>query len=394
MLPEKLQKKLSIRRDSDSLRTLNTSLGLVDFSSNDYLGFSSSLPIARNIAERTQEILDEHQIIANGATGSRLLSGNHTLYSQAETLIAGVHNSETALIFNSGYDANIGFFQSVPQRGDLILYDEFIHASIRDGIQMSLARGYKFKHNDIADIETVVTRLKAMHHLDDQETTTAIYLVTESVFSMDGDTPDLMAITQLCKKHNIYLIVDEAHATGVIGTKGLGLVQELALENETFARIITFGKGMGAHGAAILCSEPLCTYLINFARSFIYTTGLPPHAIATIMAAYEQLDVRSDAQLPAVGNLQELIIYFNSLIQKHELDSLFIESNSAIHCAVVMGNEKVRTLSRKLEQENFEVKPILSPTVPEGQERLRICLHTYNTKDEITALLAILKAQL
>ena len=112
------------------------------------------------------------------------------------------------------------------------------------------------------------------------------------------------------------------------------------------------------------------------------------------MAAYEQLDVRSDAQLPAVGNLQELIIYFNSLIQKHELDSLFIESNSAIHCAVVMGNEKVRTLSRKLEQENFEVKPILSPTVPEGQERLRICLHAYNTKDEITALLAILKAQL
>ena len=394
MLPEKLQKKLSIRRDSDSLRTLNTSSGLVDFSSNDYLGFSSSLPIAKNIGQRAQEILDEHQIIANGATGSRLLSGNHTLYSQAETLIADSHNSETALMFNSGYDANIGFFQSVPQRGDLILYDEFIHASIRDGIQMSLARGYKFKHNNIADIEVLVDRLKVMHHLDDQETTTAIYLVTESVFSMDGDTPDLMAITQLCKEHNIYLIVDEAHATGVMGKNGLGLVQELALENEIFARIITFGKGMGAHGAAILCSESLSSYLINFARSFIYTTGLPPHAVATIMAAYEQLDVQSDAQLPAVGNLQELIVHFNSLLQKTELNDLFIESNSAIHCAVVMGNEKVRTLSRKLEKENFEVKPILSPTVPEGQERLRVCLHAYNTKDEITALLTILKAQL
>lgn len=112
------------------------------------------------------------------------------------------------------------------------------------------------------------------------------------------------------------------------------------------------------------------------------------------MAAYEQLDARSNAQLLAVGNLQQLISHFNSLLKKTGLDSLFIESDSAIHCAVVMGNEKVRTLSRKLEKENFEVKPILSPTVPEGQERLRVCLHAYNTKEEITALLAILKAQL
>lgn len=395
MLPQKLQKKIDARKADGALRMLMPPVDLVDFSSNDYLGFSNHADSAQNIALRAQAILSEHQVVANGATGSRLLSGNHKLYQEAEKQIADFHHSDAALIFNSGYDANIGFFQSVPQRGDFILYDEYIHASIRDGIQMSLARGYKFKHNDIADIETVVNRLKAMHHLDDQETTTAIYLVTESVFSMDGDTPDLTAISQICKKHNIYLIVDEAHATGVIGKKGLGLVQELALENEIFARIITFGKGMGAHGAAILGSEALRSYLVNFARSFIYTTGLPPHAIATIMAAYEQLDVRSDAQLPAVGHLQQLISHFNSLVKNIGLDNLFIKSNSAIHCAVVVGNnEKVRTLSRKLEKENFEVKPILSPTVPEGQERLRICLHAYNTKDEITALLAILKAQL
>lgn len=396
MLPPKLQKKLEERAAKNVLRKLPVSSGNIDFLSNDYLGFSNNSAFAKAISERAQALLAEHNIQSNGATGSRLLSGNHKLYELAESMLLSFHKSEAALMFNSGYDANIGLFQSVPQRGDIIIYDEFIHASIRDGIQMSLARGYKFKHNDLVDLEKVVVRLREIHHLNDQNSENEMYLITESIFSMDGDSPDLKEISRLCNIHHIHLIVDEAHATGVIGDKGEGLVQELGLENEVFARIITFGKGIGAHGAAIFGSDDLKSYLVNYARSFIYTTGLPPHSVATVIAAYEQLDSTPEASKKGnnsipVEELQSLINYFNSQLKKLELNDSFIPSNSAIHCAVISGVEKVKTLSRKLEKQNFTIKPILSPTVQEGQERLRICLHAYNTEEEINNVLTLIK---
>ena len=394
MLPKKLQKKLDARKATQALRVLTPPANLVDFSSNDYLGFSSNSSIAQKITARAQAILQEEQLSANGATGSRLLSGNHKLYARTEEMLADFHKAESALVFNSGYDANVGFFQSVPQRGDLILYDEYIHASIRDGIQMSPARGYKFKHNDIASIKKLVSRLREMHHLDDQEGAIELYLVTESVFSMDGDTPDLLAIADICMKNGIHLIIDEAHATAVLGPQGAGLVQELHLEDKVFARIITFGKGIGAHGAAILGSEALRSYLVNFARSFIYTTGLPPHSLAVILSAYEQLLECTNEDAPEVVNLRKLINHFKAEVQRLALDKLFIDSESAIHCGVIRGNDAVKTLSRKLKENNFNVKPILSPTVPQGQERLRICLHAYNSKDEVTELLELIKSQL
>ena len=148
-LPKKLLKKLTDREDSNSLRALGGTNGLVDFSSNDYLGYSTS----EVIFDRASEILSHYKSKNNGASGSRLLSGNCLLYTESECAVAEFHESEAALIFNSGYDANIGFFSSVPQRGDIIIYDELIHASIRDGITMSKAKGYKFKHNDLEDLE-------------------------------------------------------------------------------------------------------------------------------------------------------------------------------------------------------------------------------------------------
>ncbi len=394
MLPKKLQKKLDARKAVQALRVLAPVANLVDFSSNDYLGFSSNNNLSQKISKRAQTILQEEQLNANGATGSRLLSGNHKLYARTEEMLADFHKAQSALVFNSGYDANVGFFQSVPQRGDLILYDEYIHASIRDGIQMSPARGYKFKHNDITSIKELVSRLREMHHLDDQEGAIELYLVTESVFSMDGDTPDLLAIADICKKNNIHLVIDEAHATAVLGPQGSGLVQELRLEDQVFGRIVTFGKGIGAHGAAILGSEVLKSYLVNFARSFIYTTGLPPHSLAVILSAYEQLLESSNQDAPQLVKLGKLLTHFKAEIQRLALDELFIESNSAIHCGVIRGNDAVKTLSRKLKENNFNVKPILSPTVPEGQERLRICLHAYNSKDEVTQLLELIKSHL
>lgn len=389
MLPHKLQHKLEQRTENNSLRNLTESNDLIDFSSNDYLGFSGNSAFAKAILSKTTAILKDHNIHTNGATGSRLLTGNHKLYAVAESAIASFHKSEAALIFNSGYDANIGFFQCLPQRGDLIIYDEYIHASIRDGIQMSLARGYKFKHNDLADLEKVISRLREMHHINDTAHNAEIYVVTESVFSMDGDTPDLKTIVEICKNYGVHLIVDEAHAIGVMGTSGEGVVQSLGLQDAVFARVVTFGKALGAHGAAILGSPALKDYLVNFARSLIYTTALPPHSVAAIIAAYDHL--RSEVKQPlSIQNLQSLIRYFNQQVVKENLNTLFIPSTSAIHCAVISGVEKVKRLSQELEKKGFNVKPILSPTVPEGQERLRICLHTFNTEEEITTLLDLI----
>lgn len=364
--PKKLQQKISQRVAQNSLRKLGKENSLIDFSSNDYLGFAKS----EVIFNKTHQFLVDNNSKVNGATGSRLLSGNHKLYTEFEKQLAKLHNSEKALVFNSGYDANIGFFASVPQRGDIILYDEFIHASIRDGIQLSNAKSFKFKHNDLIHLDEM---LKRVQHNDSD-----IYVVTESVFSMDGDSPDLVTMSQIVNTHvNVHLIVDEAHALGVFN---FGLIQKLQLENNIFARIITFGKGLGCHGAAILGSEQLQQYLVNFARSFIYTTGLSPHALATIKIAYEELAFSNSLE-----KLQENIQHFIS--ESNRLQLSFIESSSAIHCCVISGNERVKNIALQLQKSGFEVKPILSPTVPLNQERLRFCLHAYNSKEEITDVL-------
>ncbi|MEW4923286.1 pyridoxal phosphate-dependent aminotransferase family protein [Algibacter sp. 2305UL17-15] len=392
MFPKKLQQKLEERKANNALRQLGTQNNLVDFSSNDYLGFSKK----KTIFNSAHEFLKECDITNNGATGSRLLSGNHKLYNIVEDILANFHNSESALVFNSGYDANIGFFSSVPQRGDIILYDEYIHASIRDGINMSNAKAYKFKHNDLENLQLKCQTERSRSPLDAE-----IYIVTESVFSMDGDSPDLVKLSEISKKHNAHLIVDEAHAIGVFGKKGEGLVQNLKLEQDIFARIITFGKGLGCHGAAILGSNSLKEYLINFSRSFIYTTALPPHSLATIHAAYNELVVTDNK-----SELQQNIKFFKSEIEKLNFSVFpsgemsvpiaigrqwgFIESHSAIHCCIIPGNENVKSIAKKLQDNGFNVKPILSPTVPKDQERLRFCLHSYNSEKQISEVLRTL----
>jgi len=198
-----------------------------------------------------------------------------------------------------------------------------------------------------------------------------------------------MMMQALCEKYQVHLVVDEAHATGVIGGHGQGLVQTLGLQKRVFARVVTFGKAMGTHGAAILGSEALRAYLINFARSLIYTTALPSHTLATIFVAYRHL---SNDQMPhpAIGALQKNIQTFRAITASLGIQSSFIESTSAIQCIIIPGVERVKTLSRKLTQQGYNVQPILSPTVPQGQERLRFCLHSFTKESEITNLLTTL----
>lgn len=372
--PHSLMKKLEFRKESNALRSLPIPKNLIDFSSNDYLGLASS----GELFDEIHQYLIDNDFKKNGATGSRLISGNHSLYQNTEEYIAQFHLAESALIFNSGYDANVGFFSSVPQRNDVILYDELCHASIRDGIQLSNAKSYKFAHNDVEDLEKLICKFSSNSHLP-----SSIFIAIESVYSMDGDSPNLEEMIQLCEKYNCYLVVDEAHALGVFGDKGEGLIQILGLQNKVFARIMTFGKGLGCHGAAVLGCQELKSYLVNFARSFIYTTGLSMHSVATILKAYEQLVINGTS----IQKLKENIVFFNQEKMRLGLKPMFVYSKSAIQCAIIPGNEKVKGIAIQLQEKGFDVKAILSPTVPEGQERLRICLHSYNTKEEISGLI-------
>ena len=361
-----IREKLTERQKNNALRKLSERSFAIDFYSNDYIGFSTN----PTITERVSQLISN--TTPHGATGSRLLSGNSHLFTETERYIADFHNAEGALLYNSGYDANVGFFSCIVGRGDVILYDSYSHASIRDGISLSLAHSYKFKHNDLDDLEKLLKKFATGDK--------TVLIATESVFSMDGDSPDLVHLVALAQQYGAYIAVDEAHAIGVFGKHGCGLVQALGLETAIFARIVTFGKGLGAHGAAVVANDEVIQYLVNFSRSFIYTTAMSPHSVATIRAGYEQLQ-----QTEAMNVLHHNIEYFKSLINQYGIEG-FIPSDSAIQAMVVSGNDRVKSLAERLQTQGIGVLPILAPTVPAGQERLRVCLHSFNTEKEIKQL--------
>ena len=376
--PQRLKDKLSRRADANALRELATVSGKIDFTSNDYLGFSSDPKLHNS----TLKFLDFSQPHINGSTGSRLLSGNSELFERTEKFLSSFYSSEASLLFNSGYDANLGIFSSVPQRGDLVLYDEFVHASIRDGISGSKAQHFKFRHNDLPDLRRALHSFRKRQSVGENYT---VYVATESVFSMDGDSPDLPALVDFCSEEKCYLIVDEAHAVGIFGRDGAGLVKHLGLEEKVFARIVTFGKALGTHGAAVLGSAELRNYLVNFARSFIYTTALSPHSVSAIFCAHELLQSTVGVELQK--KLGRRISHFKKRLKEYSLQESFIPSISAIQSCILSGNRTVKKISKELGDLDFDVRPILSPTVSKGKERLRFCLHSFNTEEEIDDVL-------
>ncbi len=376
----RLRRSLEERSAAESLRSLSIGRNLIDFCSNDYLGFSRSQILKDKIRE--EELRHVEQRI--GSTGSRLISGNSDYYESLERNIADFHGAASGLIFNSGYDANLGVFSSVPQRNDVILYDQLVHASIRDGIRLSHARAFSFDHNKSEALER---RLKLQsNEVNPSDAERSVYVAVESVYSMDGDCAPLAEMVEVCRRYGANLIVDEAHATGVFGRQGEGIAVELGLENEIFARVHTFGKALGSHGAIVLGSATLRSYLINFARSFIYTTALPFHSLAAIRSGYEVLK-ESDAfveALRAKGSSPK------SRRGKGSMERM-IPSSSAIQGIIVPGNLQVKAASRELQDAGFDVRPIMHPTVPIGSERIRICLHAFNTEKEIEDLTNKLK---
>jgi 8-amino-7-oxononanoate synthase len=359
---EFIRKKLYERQDTGTYRSLKPDSLLTDFCSNDYLGFACSSVLKNKIDTETRS----NKRVQNGSTGSRLLSGNSNYTEETEHYIATLHNCEAGLTFNSGYDANLGLFSSLAQRGDTIILDELVHASIIDGARLSFANRYTFKHNDLNSLEDKLKQAKGN-----------CYVAIESVYSMDGDTPPIADIASLVEKFGANLIVDEAHAVGLFG---FGLVDR-HLQNKVFARIVTFGKALGCHGAIVLGSNLLREYLINFARPFIYTTAASHHQVASVKMAYQHLQDSANE----IEKLKNNIQLFKQNVS-NKVGNLLIESNSAIQCMILNSNEKAKAAARRLQNAGLDVRAILSPTVAEGSERIRVCLHSFNTKNEIALL--------
>lgn len=358
---------LNTRKSEGLFRTLKHEITATDFCSNDYLGAARSSSIARSIFDKIS-VLEKK----NGATGSRLLSGNSELYNELEKQIASFHNSKSALLYPSGYQANVGLLSCLGTKEDTIILDALVHASLIDGARLSKAKRFKFSHNDVEDLKKKLSK-----------STGNIYVIVESLYSMDGDISKLEEIAAICEAFNAKLIVDEAHSVGIFDTHGQGLVSKLGLEKKVFARIVTYGKAFGSHGAAVLGSVSLKDWQVNFSRSFIYSTGLPPFQLIAIQEIYQAMPLLNKERKSLWNNIE----YFQS---KQEVHHHWIPSSSPIQSLIVKGNEQVKKLAELLQTKGFEVFPILSPTVAINTERIRFCIHAYNTEKEIDQLFEVI----
>jgi 8-amino-7-oxononanoate synthase len=311
-----------------------------------------------------------------GATGSRLVSGTTRDHEQLEASLAEFHQAEAALLFGSGYEANLGLLSSLASRTDTILYDERVHASMRDGIRLSPARSYSFRHNDVNDLSEKFKNARG-----------ECFIIVESVYSMDGDQAPLIQIIELAERFGAYVVVDEAHATGIYGPQGAGLVAELGLCARVLARVHTFGKALGYRGACVVGGYALREHLINSARSFIYTTATDLVTLRFIEEAYRILKDSDQERL----HLRELIRGMR-LHKSNYQELLFLPSESPIQGVIVPGNSAALATERALQNAGFIVRAIRAPTVPNGTERIRICLHSFNSLDQVAQALAVIRS--
>jgi 8-amino-7-oxononanoate synthase len=361
---------LAQRRQEHALREISPpDKSRVDFSSNDYL----SLTRENLLEETVARLLSPYKTRSvYGSGGSRLLTGDHQFLHETELTLAEFFRGESALLFPSGYLANLGLMQALPKRGDTIIYDKLIHASIRDGIRLSMAQSWAFEHHDYVHLEALLAKASG-----------AKWVVVESLYSMDGDFTDLKQLVEICDKYNAFIILDEAHSTGVFGVDGEGCAVLEELHEAIDVRLYTFGKAAGVHGAAVVGSARLKQYLINFARPIIYSTAISLHEAAVILAAVDCFKHTGASRQKLFALLNEPLIAGSTALKG--------DSQSPIRYFPCAGNEAVTKLAADCLAEGFDVRAIKSPTVPQGEERLRIILHAHNTLAEIQTLLNLLR---
>lgn len=340
---------------------------IINFSSNDYLGLSQH-PL---LQERSIEFL---QKFGAGSTASRLVVGNYSCFSEVENQLAELKGSEKALILNSGFQANVSIIASLADKNTLILGDKLNHNSLIQGALLSKSKFLRYRHNDLDHLEQLLQKATTENY-------SRILIVTESVFSMDGDESDIDQLSELSEKYSAFLIVDEAHATGVLGQKGMGLT----VGKKVDLTIGTFGKGAGSFGAYVTCSQAVYEYIINFCSGFIYTTALPPSVIGSISASLDLIPTMDQER----KHLHEIADFLRVGLQK--LGFSTGKSTTQIIPIIVGDEKKTLDLSQWLLEKGVLGMAIRPPTVAKGASRIRIALSSLHTKEHIQRLLTLLE---
>ena len=382
MLAEQLSAALAARERRGTRRRLllgdaRTAAHLaqcIDFSSNDYLSLSAAPAARAAVAKQLTRGLPL------GSTGSRLLDGDSPAHTALETRLAATFRAPAALLFNSGFDANVSLLTTLPQPGDVVVYDALVHASMHDGMRASRAQTCRaFAHNDPASLDAVLAALDVR--------TANVFLALESVYSMDGTVCRLHELVQVLARHvpdagRRCVLVDEAHAVGVYGPQGTGLVAALGAHDAVDVRLVTFGKGLGCAGAAVLCAPLVREYLLNYARPLIYSTALPPPAVAAIDAMLDVLTHDTQRQAAVHARTRRMYAALGRAVPPGPVAPAPI---------VPVHTPHAKALAAHLQRAGFLVRGVTYPTVPRGEERIRICLHANNTDEEVDALAAAIQ---
>lgn len=342
---------------------------LLDFSSNDYLGFSDHPALLKGAREALEEW-------GTGANASRLMSGDLEIHHRLEESVARVTGKESALIFGSGYLANCGILPALCGHGDVILSDRLNHASITDGLVLSRAKIFRFRHNEMNHLEELLDRHRARYR--------RALIVTESIYSMEGDRAPLGDLVRLKERYDATLLLDEAHAVGVFGASGSGLAEESGVAKDVDVIVGTFGKALGAYGAFAALSYDAARYLVNKARSFIFSTALPPPVVGANLAAIRLLEEEPELR----ARLRALSRECRSRLR--EFFGIKTPSQSQIIPVIVGANERALVLAARLEEAGFFVRAVRPPTVPAGKARLRLSLTAHHTREDINRLLEVL----
>lgn len=347
----------------------------VNLSSNDYLGLASNKPLLGSfLSEGQAPSLDEHGM---AGTSARLLAGNHAPYERLENDLSELFGGRPALVFNSGYHANLGMCSGLADRKDVFFADKLCHASIIDGMRLSGAELVRYHHLDVDHLESLLKKHRGQHR--------NAFVVTESVFSMDGDVPDLARIVKIKEDHDATLILDEAHAVGVLGPKGLGIAASLGLLDGVDILVGTFGKALGSYGAFAICGQNLREFLVNKARSFIFTTALPPAVLNWSRLALSTA-VAMDRERTHLAGLWRRL--------RETLTAAGARTGGDTQIVPVHIGESAKAVqtARLLQESGFLALPIRPPTVPPGTARLRLSLTANMKWEHIAGLPDILAA--
>lgn len=338
---------------------------LIDLSANDYLGLTQDADFEQEFWERLMSRKPDF-----GGLSSRLLLNKAFTHQKVEEKLAQMYQNEAALLFNSGYHTNMGIIPALSDGKDLIVADKFIHASLIDGCRLSKADFVRYKHLDLQHLE-IILKAKRNRYRN-------CFILSESIFSMDGDRADLQELIRLKKEYNCFLYLDEAHAVGVLGKQGLGLAEEQNCVSEIDFLVGTFGKALASYGAFVVCNQMFKDYLINYSRSLIYSTALPEAQVLRTLFVLEKLH-----------DLQYKREKLAQLVSDFEKETR-LENLSHIIPIICGENEKALQLSAKLEEMGYKALAIRYPTVPNHTARIRLSLNAGLNREQLAPIIKMI----